>query len=159
VGPVDAQVGPDGHVWVADWYNFIIQHNPTPPGFDNGQGNAYENPLRDKTHGRIYRVVYTGANDAPRTELSADRPGELVEALSDDNKFWRTTAQRLLVERGQTDIVPQLIRLVGNTQTDEIGLAPGPLHALWTLHGLGQLDGSNQQALQAAVGALRHPVA
>src|SRR5690606_30567273 len=35
----------------------------------------------------------------------------------------------------------------------------GPLHALWTLHGLGQLDGSNQQALQAAVGALRHPVA
>ena len=159
VGPVDAQVGPDGHVWVADWYNFIIQHNPTPPGFDNGQGNAYENPLRDKTHGRIYRVVYTGANDAPRTELSADRPGELVEALSDDNKFWRTTAQRLLVERGQTDVVPQLIRLVGNTQTDEIGLAPGPLHALWTLHGLGQLDGSNQQALQAAVGALRHPVA
>src|SRR5690606_35247493 len=66
---------------------------------------------------------------------------------------------RLLIEREQTDVVPQLIRLVGNTQTDEIGLAPGPLHALWTLHGLGQLDGSNQQALAAAIGALRHPVA
>lgn len=30
VSPVEAKVGPDGNVWVADWYNFIIQHNPTP---------------------------------------------------------------------------------------------------------------------------------
>src|SRR5690606_16801259 len=90
--------------------------------------------------------------------LSADRPQELVEALEDDNLFWRQTAQRLLVERGQTDVVPALIRLVGSRNTDEIGLAPGPLHALWTLHGLGQLDGSNQAAMNAAVEALRHPV-
>jgi uncharacterized protein len=159
VGPVDAQVGPDGQVWVADWYNFIIQHNPTPPGFQNGQGNAYENPLRDKTHGRIYRVVYTGgpADRQPRA-LSADRPQELLQALEDDNLFWRLTAQRLLVERGNRDVVPQLIQLVGSTRTDALGLAPGPLHALWTLHGLGLLDGTNAQAMNAAVGALRHPV-
>ena len=37
-----AQVGPDGAVWFSDWYNFIIQHNPTPQGFSNGAGNAYE---------------------------------------------------------------------------------------------------------------------
>ena len=30
VAPVDAKVGPDGAVWVLDWYNFIVQHNPTP---------------------------------------------------------------------------------------------------------------------------------
>ena len=30
VAPVQAQVGPDGAVWVSDWYNFIDQHNPTP---------------------------------------------------------------------------------------------------------------------------------
>src|SRR5690606_6415992 len=155
VGPVDAQVGPDGQVWVADWYNFIIQHNPTPPGFETGEGNAYVNPLRDKTHGRIYRIVYRGSNgdDQPRS-LSADRPQELVRALEDDNMFWRMTAQRLLVERGNTDVVPQLIELVGSRRTDELGLAPGPLHALWTLHGLGQLDGSNPRATEAAVRAL-----
>src|SRR5690606_32899924 len=158
VGPVDAQVGPDGQVWVADWYNFIIQHNPTPVGFQNGQGNAYENPLRDKEHGRIYRVVYTGGADNSPRSLSRDRPQELVQALEDDNLFWRLTAQRLLVERGNTDVVPQLIQLVGSQRTDDIGLAPGPLHALWTLHGLGQLNGSNAQATAAAVGALRHPV-
>ena len=48
VAPVHAQVGPDGAVWVADWYNFITQHNPTPMGFSNGPGNAYETSLRDK---------------------------------------------------------------------------------------------------------------
>jgi uncharacterized protein len=159
VGPVDAQVGPDGQVWVADWYNFIIQHNPTPPGFQNGQGNAYENPLRDKTHGRIYRVVYTGAGDTQPRTLSPDRPQELIQALEDDNLFWRMTAQRLLVERGNTDVVPQLIQLAGSQRTDELGLSPGALHALWTLHGLGALEGSNSQATAAAVGALKHPVA
>src|SRR5690606_7054933 len=51
--PVHAEVGPDGSLWVADWYNFIIQHNPTPRGFENGEGNAYINPMRDKKHGRI----------------------------------------------------------------------------------------------------------
>ena len=56
--PIMSEVGPDGNVWVIDWYNYIIQHNPTPQGFKNGRGNAYETDLRDKKHGRIYRVVY-----------------------------------------------------------------------------------------------------
>ena len=159
VSPVDAQVGPDGAVWVADWYNFIIQHNPTPPGFENGEGNAYVTPLRDKERGRIYRVVYKGAPAYQPMSLSKDQPAELLKALTNDNLFWRLTAQRLLVERGQRDVVPQLIRLVRNQQVDELGMNPGALHALWTLHGLGLLDGSNRQARAAAVQALRHPAA
>jgi putative membrane-bound dehydrogenase-like protein len=158
-GPVDAQTGPDGAVWVADWYNFIIQHNPTPPGFQNGKGNAYENPLRDKKHGRIYRVVYEGAPPAQRMTLSRERPAELVQALRNDNLFWRLTAQRLLVERANTDVVPQLLALARDRSVDELGLNPGALHALWTLHGLGQLNGSNRQAADAATAALRHPSA
>ncbi|MEO6525096.1 MAG: PVC-type heme-binding CxxCH protein [Gemmatimonadaceae bacterium] len=156
VGPVDAQTGPDGAVWVADWYNFIIQHNPTPPGFENGKGNAYENPLRDKKHGRIYRVVYTGAPAARKMSLSKDRPAELVQALRHDNLFWRLTAQRLLVERGQTDVVAQLIALARDRSVDDLGLNPGALHALWTLHGLGQMNGANAPATEAATAALSH---
>jgi putative membrane-bound dehydrogenase-like protein len=68
MGPVQAEVGPDGALWVSDWYNFIIQHNPTPKGFQNGKGNAYINPLRDRTHGRIYRIVYDGAKPSPITK-------------------------------------------------------------------------------------------
>ncbi|RIK75517.1 MAG: glycosyl hydrolase [Planctomycetota bacterium] len=97
--PVVAQVGPDGALWISDWYNYIIQHNPTPRGFRTGQGAAYETTLRDKKHGRIYRVVYGDAK--PSTKTLADATAkELVAALSDDNLFWRLQAQRLLVERG-----------------------------------------------------------
>ena len=59
--------GPDGAVWVADWYNFISQHNPTPPGYSNGPGNAYETSMRDRHRGRIYRVVPKGDAGNRRT--------------------------------------------------------------------------------------------
>jgi hypothetical protein len=97
--PIQAEVGPDGQVWVIDWYNFIVQHNPTPAGFETGKRGAYVTPLRDKTHGRIWRVVHgTPAQAAgkPLAECSAD---ELVALLRDDNLFWRERAQRRLVER------------------------------------------------------------
>ena len=42
--PIAAEVGPDGALWVIDWYNFIVQHNPTPSGFKTGKGGAYETP-------------------------------------------------------------------------------------------------------------------
>ena len=159
VAPVHAQVGPDGAVWVADWYNFIAQHNPTPTGYSNGKGNAYESTLRDHMRGRIYRVSYRNAPPAKRWSLSKTDPAGLVAALSSDNMFWRLTAQRLLVERGQKDVVPQLLALVGNPAVDAIGINGGAFHALWTLHGLGALAGPAGDAYRAAVGALKHPAA
>ena len=111
VSPVHAQVGPDGAVWVADWYNFINQHNPTPPGHSNGPGNAYETSMRDKSRGRIYRVVYRDAPAAKTPALSKADPAGLVAALKSDNMLWRLHAQRLLVERGKLDVVPQLVAL------------------------------------------------
>ena len=157
--PVHAVVGPDGAVWIADWYNFIIQHNPTPQGYSNGRGNAYETSLRDKERGRIYRIAYKGATPAPRRSLSIDNPEGLVAALAADNMFWRLHGQRLLVERGQADVVPQLLALVRNTSVDDLGLNAGALHALWTLHGLGQLESTTGDAYGAAVAALKHPAA
>ncbi|MGH9311050.1 MAG: PVC-type heme-binding CxxCH protein, partial [Vicinamibacterales bacterium] len=100
VAPVQAQVGPDGAVWVSDWYTFIAQHNPTPAGFSNGAGNAYETSMRDHSRGRIYRVVYRNAPPAKKpVALSKNNAAGLVAALSSDNMFWRLHAQRLLVER------------------------------------------------------------
>ena len=153
--PVFAEVGPDGAVWVADWYSYIIQHNPTPQGFGNGKGNAYDTDLRDFTHGRIYRVGYKNAPTyQPITLNKSDKDG-LLKALKNDNMFWRNHAQRLLVERGNTDVVPALIALVNDPSVDELGLNPAAIHALWALKGLGVID-KNPAALQAAVGALKH---
>jgi putative membrane-bound dehydrogenase-like protein len=161
VAPIMAEVGPDGNVWVIDWYNFIVQHNPTPRGFETGDGNAYETKLRDKQHGRIYRIVYDAAPPAKPLDLSRATPAELVATLANDNLFWRRHAQRLLVERGQADVVPRLIELVKNSEVDPIGLNVGAIHALWTLHGLGALDDNdtNRETIACVYEALRHPAA
>ncbi len=153
--PVCAEVGPDGAVWVSDWYNYIIQHNPTPRGFRNGKGNAYETPLRDTVHGRIYRISHAKASAPELSTLAKTSPKQLVAALKSNNLFWRMTAQRLLVERGNGDVQPELIQLVRDTAVDEIGLNPAAIHALWTLNGLGAW--SDAGAVAAATGALKHP--
>ncbi len=157
--PVAAMVGPDGAVWVDDWYNFIAQHNPTPAGYSVGRGAAYETSMRDHLRGRIYRVVYKGAPASPKRSLSKSDPAGLVAALASDNMFWRLTAQRLIVERGQKDVVPQLVALARNRSVDAIGLNGGAFHALWTLQGLGELDTTGTEAYRAAVDALKHPSA
>ena len=128
-----AEFGPDGNVWVLDWYNYIVQHNPTPNGFETGRGNAYESGLRDKKHGRVYRVVYDAASKQRPLDLSKASPEALVATLSHPTQLWRKHAQRLLVERGQQDVVPGLIKLVADPKIDEIGLNAGAIHALWAL--------------------------
>jgi len=155
--PIMAGVGPDGHVWVADWYNYILQHNAESDRQEPTPGNAYANPLRDREHGRIYRIIYEGAEPGGRMTLAGAGPEKLVRTLSHPNMLWRMHAQRLLVERGQTDLVPAIIELAGDQQTDELGLNVGGIHALWTLHGLGQIHEKNPQALDAAISALDHP--
>lgn len=155
--PIQMRVGPDGALWVIDWYNLIIQHNPQPEGFELGEGNAYENELRDTQHSRIYRIVYEDAPETASMNLVGASPQQLVNTLKSDNLFWRLTAQRLLVERGNTDVLPMLYALIENEQVDEIGLNVGAIHALWTMHGLGALDGSNTKAVKIAMHALHHP--
>ena len=155
VAPVFAEVGPDGAVWVADWYSYIIQHNPTPKGAENGKGNAYETPLRDFTHGRLYRIGWKNAPAYTPIVLSKDRPDELVATLKNTNMLWRRHAQRLLVERKQKDVVAKLLELVKDKSVDEIGLNTAAIHALWTLEGLGAIE--DPQVLTVVTEALKHP--
>ena len=67
------------------------------------------------------------------------------------------TAQRLLIERNNKDVVPKLIALVNDQSLDEIGNNPAAIHALWILNGLNVLDGSDQSASMAVNQALKHP--
>ncbi|GAB3020052.1 ThuA domain-containing protein [Cyclobacterium sediminis] len=156
--PVHAEVGPDGALWVADWYNFIIQHNPTPKGFDNGEGNAYINPLRDSKHGRIYRLVYKGG-DYNTMEIDPTKNSDLIRGLKSDNMFWRMTAQKLIVENKKTSLIEDLLLLIANNSVDEIGLNSPAVHALWALHGIGALDGKDEKVMNAVRQALKHPAA
>ncbi len=90
-------------------------------------------------------------------DLRGATAAQLVEVLKNDNLFWRMTAQRLLIEKGDKSIVPDLIKLAADQSVDAIGLNTAAIHALWLMKILGALDGSNAEATAAAVAALKHP--
>ena len=113
--PIVAKTGPDGAMWVLDWYNYLTLHNPAAPF---GAGIAWENALRAKTRNRIYRIVPADGKAAPVLDLASADLGQLVGTLGNDNFFWRLQAQCLLIAKGYS----------------------AELHALWTLSGLGRFD-------------------
>jgi hypothetical protein len=146
-------------VWFLDWYNFIIQHNPTPPGFETGAGNAYETPMRDKEHGRIYRIVHQGSQPSKSYNLESASTDQRVEALGSDNLFWRRHAQRLLVEQGDRSALPALAQMASGLSAPETGNYPAAVHALWTMQGLGFAGREFRQRRleEIAMEALGHP--
>ena len=139
VAPIQGTVGPDGNVWVLDWYNFIVQHNPTPKGFENGKGNAHVNPLRDKTHGRIYRLLYLNNQEA-RVVLDPKDLLSLLNGLKSPNLFWRLHAQRLIIENQYNSLTEDLLHLITTSAPDEININAPAVHAIWTLNGLNKLS-------------------
>ncbi len=166
--PIMAEVGPDGNVWVIDWYNYIVQHNPTPQGFETGKGKAYETKLRDKKYGRIYRVVPDSPNTdtKPASSLRSLANGDdaanvsaWIDALSSPTMQVRLSAQRRLVERGNPDISDRLIELIGDQKVDQIGLNVSAIHAINTLDGLGLVTANHPPVISAVTAALRHPSA
>jgi putative membrane-bound dehydrogenase-like protein len=159
MSPIFASVGPDGAVWVIDFYSFVIQHNPTPSlqsaGIEakTGSGGAYttEHDLRDKSHGRIYRVVWKDGPKSSIKSLAGAPTPEVVRALDSANQFWSLTAQRLIVDNKRTDAAPALKKRV----TSGSG-GTGAIHALWALKGIGALDKvTHQKALLDRDAALR----
>jgi putative membrane-bound dehydrogenase-like protein len=131
--PVAAETGPDGAVWIADWYNIIVQHNRPGAPFEQtkverGAGAAYITPLREKPMGRIYRVFPKGSREPERVVLDPKKPETLLTGLEDPALVRRLHAQRLAMERGNGDLIPQLADAAGG----EHGI-----HALYALSGLG----------------------
>jgi putative membrane-bound dehydrogenase-like protein len=131
--PVSSQVGPDGALWVMDWYDKY-------PCYQNA--NADPEGV-DREHGRIWRVVYTGDKrgakvpSRPLVEMNLTRLStpDLVKLLGHENVWQRRVAQRLLSERRDAAARPALVELLADGQTLEARLS-----ALWTLHGAELLE-------------------
>ena len=96
--PVDVSVGPDGALYLADWYNPIIQHGEVD----------FRDPRRDHIHGRIWRIT---AKDRPPV-TPPDLPNASVEEMLDMLKLpemWtHIQARRLLKEQGKETVLPTL---------------------------------------------------
>src|SRR5207245_786669 len=113
--PVFLQAGPDGSLYVVDMYRQIIEH----AGPDGGRDvpNVPLEILRKyglrtgSTMGRIYRVASAGAGRKRKPRLERATPNELAEALGSPAAWWRTTAQRLILERPQTADVGAVVAL------------------------------------------------
>lgn len=137
VAPILAKTGPDGAVWVLDWYNYLFLHNYLGPV---GDGNAWLNKLREKERVRIYRVTPADGKTEPILNLTNATVAELVQALGNVNMHWRLQAQRLLLKKGYSAELGTLLENILKTDrgVDAVGNNPRVLHALWTLEGLGQ---------------------
>ncbi|MBL8861239.1 MAG: ThuA domain-containing protein [Planctomycetes bacterium] len=130
--PVHARVGPDGALYVLDFYNQAVVHNDTR-GPKHGPTNAAERPDRDRTHGRIWRVQHGSARPLHAQGLAHAPASGLARALAHENRWQRLSAQRLLVERGGAAELEGLRSALAS---------PSPqarIHALWALAELGAL--------------------
>jgi hypothetical protein len=130
--PVNLEVGPDGALYVLDFYREIIETAQSIP-----EDILAKIDLRaGSEHGRIYRIVPAEGSSPYRAEnLAARGSEELVGTLAHPNAWHRLTAQRLLIEREALEVIPILRQEVQN-QREPLGR----LHSLWTLEGLNGLD-------------------
>jgi len=122
--PVDVKMGPDGAIYIADWYNPIIQHGEVD----------FRDPRRDHTHGRIWRVT---AKDRPlvkRPKLVDAKVEALLDALKEPEDWTRHFARLTLKERGARAVEPAIAEWVKKLPKD----APEELYleALWTYQAL-----------------------
>jgi len=86
--PVDVKVGPDGAIYVVDWYNPITCH----------QDDAYRHPDRDKAHGRIWRIA-TDRDSVRPPDLRTASLDQVLAALASPESWTRYQAKRALTER------------------------------------------------------------
>ena len=132
--PVYLSSAPDGTLYVVDTYHGIIQHKGFITEYLRDQILSRKLD-RPSGHGRIFRIVHDTTRRDRTPALSKATPAQLVETLSHPNGWWRDTAQRLLVERGDRSMAKAL--------TDKAEHAPDwrtRLHALWTLDGLDAIE-------------------
>ena len=148
--PVNTYTGPDGALYVVDYYRQIIEHPEWMGEEVVKSGELYNGHDR----GRIYRITSTNSKTADWTKglkLGDFSNEQLVEQLSNKNGWWRLNAQRLLLDRKDKAIVPALEKMAQQTNSPL-----GRLHALWTLEGMHELKPEIiQQALKDPVVGIR----
>jgi putative membrane-bound dehydrogenase-like protein len=137
--PVNLTLGPDGALYITDFYREVIETPLSLPDDIKKKLN-----LESRGRGRIWRVRPEGDRHVRKPSLRKAPTEELVRHLADGNSWWRLTAQRLLVEQQDRAAVKPLEKLAR-----EATLPPARAHALWTLRGLRALeDGLIEQALK-----------
>ena len=131
--PVVQKTGPDGCLWVLDWYD---------------QYHCYQDANRDpagieRAKGRLYRVRYQDSPRAPKFDLTKETDDELITRLGSPNVFFRDLAQRVLAERATPGVRSKLEAVVLDDKTPK----KARMHALWARLGAAELGWEFHQNL------------
>ncbi|MEP6670472.1 MAG: PVC-type heme-binding CxxCH protein, partial [Chthoniobacter sp.] len=141
--PNDVEFGPDGAMYVLDFYCPVVAHSDTR-GPQHSKAGASVRPDRDHYFGRIYRIQHDAATSLAIPDLTKADAATLVKTFLHPNKLTRFTAHRLLMDRSDAaNVAPQL-----TTMATEEQFTPARILALWALERLGKLS---PQTLQTAL--------
>ncbi|MEX0742068.1 MAG: PVC-type heme-binding CxxCH protein, partial [Phycisphaeraceae bacterium] len=119
--PVDAQMGPDGALYIADWYNPIIQHGEVD----------FRDERRDREHGRIWRITYKDRPIVQPPQLIGVPVEDVLDALKQPEGWTRQQAKRVLAESPAEEVIPALNSWVQGLDAEHDDYALHLLEALW----------------------------
>lgn len=151
--PIDVKMGPDGAIYIADWYNPIIQHGEVD----------FRDPRRDHVHGRIWRVTAKGRKTVPRQDLTTLSTEQLLDKLKVNEEWVRLHAKLQLKRRLLSDTLPKVSKWVASLDSSDPNFEHNRLEGLWAYQSLNQanedlmnqcLNSSDHRVRAAAVRAI-----
>lgn len=130
--PVDISVGPDGAIYVADWYNPIIQHGEVD----------FRDPRRDHENGRIWRITRKDSPLVRMPDLVGSDNSTLLDYLKLPEAWTRNQAKRLLKERGAQEVLSDLDRWVATLDAVDAEYERWLLEGFWVYQSLEETNNS-----------------
>lgn len=121
--PVDCALGPDGSVFIADWHDKRATHVDPKDDWD-------------RSNGRIYKIEAKGTTAVPSFDLNRKSSTDLAALLDHPNHFYRRKANRILAERRDASVVPELLEALENPEEES------PIEKLWALYVSGGFEES-----------------
>lgn len=149
--PVDITIGPDGAIYVADWYNPIIQHGEVD----------FHDPRRDQERGRIWRITAKNKPLVTPPNLTKFSVTELLNALKEPEEWTRSQARQVLKEKGAREVAGPLQEWINGLSNQGKDTERLRLEALWVSQAIDTFNGPlldnllNAQSHEVRAGAVR----
>ncbi|MGB0583361.1 MAG: DUF7133 domain-containing protein, partial [Limisphaerales bacterium] len=128
--PVDLRFGPDGMLYICDWYNPIKSHNQY----------SLRDPRRDRKSGRIWRITPKNSQPASAPKIADATISELLDVLKRPEYRHRYRARRELRDRSHLQVYQALGRWVTSLDRDDPRFRHHQVEALWMYRGIGKVN-------------------